>query len=327
MEHQFCVELASSYGIEEAIIIHNLYFWIKKNVANESNFHDGRYWTYNSSKAFSLLFPYMTESKIYRVLKSLEEKGLIVKGNYNDTKYDRTTWYSLSDKAISELEGLNYDVNGFAKSILQNSEKDFAKMKNGNCESEKPIPYSKQTDSNTDSKQEEKKEWRDSFEVYLAMVNEAKQKVLNDAQNRQYIETYYPNADYDATVNKLVDGFWGKQDGWEYCKSKRKGKTINMTSALKKNMDKRDRIVYKQKQYNNQKKTVSSQPTTVPLHPNLRVVDDEGLLSDGTFLKGGGRYYFSKQQMKAFSIPPSAEPMPEGENLEYDYKLGWYECE
>lgn len=154
MEHQFCIELASSYGIEEAIIIHNLYFWIRKNVANGSNFYDGRYWTYNSSKAFSALFPYMTESKIYRELKSLEEKGLIVKGNYNDTKYDRTTWYSLSDKAISELEGLNYDVNGFAKSISQNKEKDFAKMENGNYESEKPIPYSKQTDNNTDNKEE-----------------------------------------------------------------------------------------------------------------------------------------------------------------------------
>jgi DNA-binding PadR family transcriptional regulator len=154
MEHQFCIELASSYGIEEAIIIHNLYFWIKKNVANGSNFHDGRYWTYNSSKAFSILFPYMTESKIYRVLKSLEEKGLIVKGNYNDTKYDRTTWYSLSDKALEELNVLKYDTNGFSESILRKEEKDFAKMQNGIYESEEPIPYSKHTDSNTDKKED-----------------------------------------------------------------------------------------------------------------------------------------------------------------------------
>lgn len=153
MEHQFCVELASCYGIEEAIIIQNLYFWIKKNVANGDNFYDGRYWTYNSSKAFSILFPYMTESKIYRVLKSLEEKGLIVKGNYNDTKYDRTTWYSLSDKAIKELNALKYNTNGFSKSILQNKEKDFTKMQNGIYESKEPIPYSN-TDSNTDKKED-----------------------------------------------------------------------------------------------------------------------------------------------------------------------------
>lgn len=325
MEHQFCIELASAYGIEEAIIIHNLYFWIKKNVANESNFHAGRYWTYNSSKAFSVLFPYMTESKIYRVLKSLEEKGLIVKGNYNDTKYDRTTWYSLSDKCINELSALKYNTDGFAKTISQNKEKDFSKMQNAICESDKPIPYSKQTDSNTDSKQVEKKEWRDSFEVYLGLVNTAKERLLNDTEYRQYIEKYYPNADYDATLNKLIDSFWGKQEGWEHNKNKKKCKTINMFSALKKNMDKRERIVYKQK--GNQKKYVSSQQTVVPLHKELKVIDNEGTLNDGTFLKNGGRYYFSKQQGQAFSIPPSAEPMPQGVNVEYDYKFGWYECE
>lgn len=79
--------------------------------------------------------------------------------------------------------------------------------------------------------------------------------------------------------------------------------------------------------YSNQKKTISSQPTVVPLHPDLKITDDEGTLSDGTFLKNGYRYYFSKQQGQAFSIPPSAEPMPKGLNVEYDYKFGWYECE
>lgn len=169
MEHQFCIELASSYGIEEAIIIHNLYFWIKKNVANGSNFHDGRYWTYNSSKAFSILFPYMTESKIYRVLKSLEEKGLIVKGNYNDTKYDRTTWYSLSDKALEELNVLKYDTNGFSESILRKEEKDFAKMQNGIYESEEPIPYSKHTDSNTDKKEDTNVSKKDDLDYDLIL--------------------------------------------------------------------------------------------------------------------------------------------------------------
>lgn len=79
--------------------------------------------------------------------------------------------------------------------------------------------------------------------------------------------------------------------------------------------------------YSNQKKSLYSQSTIVPLHPDLKVIDNEGNLDDGTFIKNGYRYYFSKQQMQASSIPPSAEPMPEGENIEYDFKLGWYECE
>ena len=179
-------------------------------------------------------------------------------------------------------------------------------------------------DLNKNKTKEDNIEWRDSFEVYLGLVNTAKERLLNDTEYRQYIEKYYPNADYDATLNKLVDSFWGEQDGWEYNKKKRNGKTINMFSALKKNMDRRDKIVYKQKF--NQKKYVSSHPTKVPLHPDLKIIDNEGTLNDGTFVKNGYRYYFSKQQGQAFSIPPSAEPMPQDVDVEYDYKFGWYEC-
>lgn len=93
----------------------------------------------------------------------------------------------------------------------------------------------------------DEKEWREDFNVYLNMVNQAKNSLLKDNEYKEYIEKYYPNADYENSVGKLVDGFWGRKEGWEYCKKKRKGKTINMLSTLKKNLDSRIRIVYKQK--------------------------------------------------------------------------------
>lgn len=320
MEHQFCVELASVYGIEEAIIIHNLYFWIKKNVANEINLHDGRYWTYNSSKAFTSLFPYMTESKIYRVLKSLEEKGVILKGNYNETKYDRTTWYSFSDKSLKELEDLKYDVKGFSEGCLQNEGMHFTKTQNGFYESERPIPY-----SNTDSKQnnkEDKKEWRENFEDYLEIVQKAKDKILLDAEFRQYIEKYYPNSDYNATLNKLVDGFWGKTDGWEHNKSKRKGKTINMVSTLKRNMDKRERIVYKQK--DNRKKYSSLENKSDKVELDMPILNQDGDLPDGTFYKGGKRWYISEKDGRPYSIPLKAPNRPDKRSEWSVTKQTWY---
>lgn len=210
MEHQFCVELASKYGIEEAIIIQNLYFWIKKNVANECNFYDGRYWTYNSSKAFSVLFPYMNESKIYRVLKSLEQQEFIVKGNYNETKYIRTTWYSFSDKAISELNALKYDVKGFVKSNLQNDDFHFTKMQNGTCESEETITDNN-TYSNTNNKEDTnvskkenldydfiKKEW-DRINPNLASI-----RGFNDKRKTSIKNLLKKN---NASVDDLIKAF------------------------------------------------------------------------------------------------------------------------
>lgn len=149
MEHQFNVEVAKVYGVEESILIHNIFFWIKKNVANDKHKHNGRYWTYNSSKAFSELFPYFNEKKISRLLAKMCNDEILVKGNFNQTAFDRTLWYSLSDKTIAVLDKEKYDISQMSESYDKKRIFHFSKMGNGNPESEKPIPY-----SNTNSKQD-----------------------------------------------------------------------------------------------------------------------------------------------------------------------------
>lgn len=144
MNHYFNVELAKQYGIEEAIIIENLYFWIKKNVANEVNKNDGRYWTYNSAKAFAEIFPYMSARKISRVLASLYEKDAILKGNYNELSIDRTMWYSFTDELISVMDLQKYDVAKISDIYdLTKNDTHLPKMSNGKTENDEPIPYSK----------------------------------------------------------------------------------------------------------------------------------------------------------------------------------------
>jgi len=95
IKHFFDVSLAEEVGIVPAILYENISFWIQKNKANGKHLHDGLYWTYNSTRAFSELFPYLSEDQISRGLKKLEEANLIVRGNYNETKYDRTSWFAI----------------------------------------------------------------------------------------------------------------------------------------------------------------------------------------------------------------------------------------
>ncbi len=85
-------------GIEAAIILENILFWVCKNQANERHFYDGRYWTYNSKKAFQTLFSYLTEKQIRLALDKLREKEYLIIGEYNKNKNDRTLWYSISDE-------------------------------------------------------------------------------------------------------------------------------------------------------------------------------------------------------------------------------------
>lgn len=91
---------AVKYGVEEAIIIQNIRFWLQKNRANGKHFHDGRYWTYNSKPAFAKLFPFWSEKQIRRILDSLRKQGVLVVGNYNPNPYDKTLWYSFSDQSM-----------------------------------------------------------------------------------------------------------------------------------------------------------------------------------------------------------------------------------
>lgn len=142
MNHSFNVEIATKYGFKESVILEHLFFWIKKNEANNENFFDGKYWTYNSIKAFADLFPYFTEKQIRSALDSLCKQGLICKGNYNKSAYDRTLWYALTDKAIDFYKG---------KSICQKKEIDLPKKANEFTPQGEPIPDIN-TDINTDNK-------------------------------------------------------------------------------------------------------------------------------------------------------------------------------
>lgn len=110
MNHSFDIDLATKYGVNCAILFENIAHWIAKNRANEKHFYDGRYWTYNSVKAFSELFPYMSEKQIRYALDKLEKVGLIMTGNYNETTYDRTKWYALTDMGESTLRNCQIEL-------------------------------------------------------------------------------------------------------------------------------------------------------------------------------------------------------------------------
>lgn len=101
MIHSFDVDIAVKYGIEEAILIQNFAFWISKNEANDVHLYDGRYWTYNSLPAIFKLFPeFKSIDKTKRIVKKLIDNGILMKGNYNTSKWDKTSWYAFTEKGM-----------------------------------------------------------------------------------------------------------------------------------------------------------------------------------------------------------------------------------
>ena len=114
----FSTKDAKQYGVDGAIMLHHIRYWVAKNEANETNFHDGQYWTYNSTTAFAKLFPFYSARKIGRILSKLEEESAIISGNFNGKRYDRTKWFTLVN-AITENGDLHLTktVNGITKYV------------------------------------------------------------------------------------------------------------------------------------------------------------------------------------------------------------------
>lgn len=110
MTHSFDIDVAMEYGVNCAIILQNLYYWVEKNRANEKHFYDGMYWTYNSVKAFEELFPYLSSKQIRSALNKLIDDGIIVDGNYNDSAYDRTKWYAVTEKGMCFFQKGKHDL-------------------------------------------------------------------------------------------------------------------------------------------------------------------------------------------------------------------------
>ena len=97
-------KLAQAIGLNEAIVVQQINYWLYQNRKADRNFHDGRYWTYNSyPKWQEENFPFWSVSTIKRTFRKLEKKGILKVGNYNKMKIDRTKWYSIDRARLDEV--------------------------------------------------------------------------------------------------------------------------------------------------------------------------------------------------------------------------------
>ncbi|NLX61346.1 MAG: hypothetical protein GXZ06_02315 [Tissierellia bacterium] len=95
--------LAVILGLNEALVLQQIHYWLEINKKNKRNFHEGRYWTYNTLKDWQKEFPFWSLSTIKRILKKLREKKLIEVDNFNIYQMDRTLWYTINYEEVDKL--------------------------------------------------------------------------------------------------------------------------------------------------------------------------------------------------------------------------------
>jgi hypothetical protein len=163
LRYVFDIDLAVKYGVNEAVFLENLRYWLSRLKANKKNFYDGKYWTYNSVESYKTIYPFWSDNQIRTVIASLLAQGAIQKSNYNATKYDRTLWYTIVDESL-------ITICGKVKMEVKESG-------NRNPQEHEPIPINNpientsKTNGQPSDTGEYAKKFLDFWEVYPRKVN------------------------------------------------------------------------------------------------------------------------------------------------------------
>ena len=129
--YNFSTMDAVEHGIDAAIILHNMRYWLDYARAHGEHEHDGHYWMYAKASKMQTVFPFWTANKIQKTLKKLEERGVIISGSFNSSAWDRTKWYTMPE--FSTQPKRNHRVSQMADcSFSESADSPYGKHINKN---------------------------------------------------------------------------------------------------------------------------------------------------------------------------------------------------
>lgn len=99
------VALACEIGVNEAIVLQQVDYWLKGNKKRKQNFKNGCYWTYNTYEKWQEEnFPFWSVSTVKRTFRNLEKLGLLLSSDkFNSTTFYKRKWYTIDYAAVDKL--------------------------------------------------------------------------------------------------------------------------------------------------------------------------------------------------------------------------------
>lgn len=109
------VELACLIGLNEAIVLNQIEYWLElyRNEPGrfqDKHYRDGKWWVFNSFTSWKEQFPFWSIRTLKRIFKKLRDSNLIIgSSKYNERGYDKTMWYTINYDAVFALDNKNED--------------------------------------------------------------------------------------------------------------------------------------------------------------------------------------------------------------------------
>ena len=111
-------DLACEIGLNESIILLQFEFW--QSISD--HYHEDKYWFYNSMHEIRETFRFWSVETIKRTVASIVKRRFVFTGNFNKSKFDKTTWYSLNFEELAKLKSIRID--GLTDSVNLTSSKE-----------------------------------------------------------------------------------------------------------------------------------------------------------------------------------------------------------
>lgn len=206
--------LANIYGLNEAIFIQQLHYWLNR----KPHYVDERGWVYNSYDSWQEQLSFWSIKTIQRIVEKLVDKNVIEIGNFNKVGYDRTKWYTLNYELIDEqINAYEADYNSFG----QNDQIDLDNLTSSELDNlTRPIPSiipsikkerkkpQKKITTNYDTIIDElinNKEVKEAIKGFIQMRT-MKKKPLTDRALKTQINKLYRLAPNDIDLQiKIID--------------------------------------------------------------------------------------------------------------------------
>lgn len=103
---QVVPSLAAKLGINRAVFVQQLHYWLQKPGAHVKAGPDGvtRRWIYNTYEAWHEQFPFWEPETIRKLVRGLEKSKLVLTTTrFNQDKRDRTKWYGIDYEVLDAL--------------------------------------------------------------------------------------------------------------------------------------------------------------------------------------------------------------------------------
>lgn len=177
--------LATEIGLNNAIVLQQVHYWLRVSTNNR----DGHKWVYKTIDEWHEEFPFWSKRTLERVIQSLEDLEILVAGNYNKLKMDRTKWYRIKYETLHKLQGnANRQNDGMQTDKMTESKttncQEGIRQNDGNVPDKMAVPitreYTETTTENTQRKGSSRKRVYDESSVHYQLAYRLYQKILMD---------------------------------------------------------------------------------------------------------------------------------------------------